>query len=338
MKYHKSSPSKSAFQHKLFLLLALLVIVASQPGPASGLDLPGQRRSRGGLFPDGSGATPDEFVIKLTDPAKIQHARNILNGKEKDLIRVKGRIIKQGVAWNPPWSFHYDPDSIGFFAVAIEVCDASIGYVESFLAEAGGAFLPGNVWCPFSSRLLKEIPPPSGVNGLTSISAASYKRVGLAPESIVTAYGQGLALTTEAATSLPLPEQLGGTTVKIKDSAGIERLAPLFFVSPVQVNYLIPKGTTPGMATVTVTNLNNVAVTEWTQVLNLAPGLFTANSDGWGPPAGFAVRLKADGSQRFEPLAMTPQPKNSFRSSLNSGRRVSSSFWRSLAQACASPA
>ena len=64
--------------------------------------------------------------------------------------------------------------------------------------------------------------------------------MGLASEAIAAAFGTGLATTTSAATTLPLPTQLAGTTVKIKDSAGIERLAPLFFVSPTQVNYQIP--------------------------------------------------------------------------------------------------
>jgi uncharacterized protein (TIGR03437 family) len=254
----------------------------------------------------------DKFVIKLTDPAKIQHARDILSGKEKERIRVQGRIVKQAAAWNPPWSFHYDPQSIEFFAAAVEVCDSSVAYVESFLDEAGGAYLPGNIWCPWASRLLKEIPPPAVNSGLISTSAASYKRLGLAPESIVAAYGSELALTTEVATTLPLPEKLAGTTVKLKDSAGSERFAPLFFVSPAQVNYLAPAGTAPGLATVTVTNANNVVVSEWTQVLNIAPGLFTANSGGWGPPAGFAVRVKADGSQRFEPLAHYDAAKKEF--------------------------
>jgi uncharacterized protein (TIGR03437 family) len=202
--------------------------------------------------------------------------------------------------------------SIEFFAAAVEVCDGSIAYVESFLDEAGGAFLPGNIWCPWTSRLIGEIPPPAGSNDLISVSAASYKRVGLAPESIIAAYGTGLAVRTEAAYTLPLPVTLAGTTVRIKDNIGVEHFAPLFFVSPTQVNYLVPHGAMPGLATVTITNGNGVAVSEWTQVLNLAPGLFTANSGGWGPPVGFAVRHKADGSQQFELLARYDNVKKEF--------------------------
>jgi hypothetical protein len=99
----------------------------------------------------------DNFVIKLTDPAKIQKARDLVSGKDKTATQVTGIIVKQAACYNPPWSFHYDPDSIGFFDSATEVCDASIAYTESFLNDAGGAFLPDNRWCPWGSRLLREI-------------------------------------------------------------------------------------------------------------------------------------------------------------------------------------
>lgn len=98
-----------------------------------------------------------EFVIELTDESKIQQARNILNGTQKDETHVLGRIIKRPAPYNPKWNFQLDPASISFFSMAIEVCDASIPYVEDHLDEAGGPFLPGLYWCPWSSRLVKEI-------------------------------------------------------------------------------------------------------------------------------------------------------------------------------------
>ena len=99
----------------------------------------------------------DQFVIELTDESKIQEARNILNGTEKDKTHVVGRIIKRPAPYNPKWSYQLDPASISFFSFAIEVCDANIGYVEDHLDEAGGPFLPGLYWCPWTSRLVKEI-------------------------------------------------------------------------------------------------------------------------------------------------------------------------------------
>jgi len=97
------------------------------------------------------------FVIELTDESKIQQARNILNGTETNDTHVMGKIIKTSAPYNPKWSYVLDPASISFFGYAIEVCDASIPYVEDHLDEAGGAFLPGGFWCPWSSRLVTEI-------------------------------------------------------------------------------------------------------------------------------------------------------------------------------------
>lgn len=97
------------------------------------------------------------FVIELHDAAKIAHARRILAGQEHSCVGIQGTIIKSSAPYNPDWSFHLDPESIDFFELAAEVCDASICYVEQHLEEVGGATLPDSHWCPWSSRLVDEI-------------------------------------------------------------------------------------------------------------------------------------------------------------------------------------
>jgi hypothetical protein len=87
-----------------------------------------------------------------------------------------------------------------------------------------------------------------------SVSAASYGASELARDSIAIAFGASLARATLSAL-LPLHPSIAGTTVRVKDSAGVERLAPLFFVSPTQVNYQVPAGTSIGGATITVTSV-----------------------------------------------------------------------------------
>ncbi|OIJ87728.1 calmodulin-binding protein [Streptomyces sp. MUSC 14] len=104
--------------------------------------------------------THEDFVIELTDPAKIEHARELVNGETTDRPHVIGRILKRTAPYNPRWSYHYNPDTTDFFDVSIEVCDATIPYVEDHLDEAGGAFLPGLYFCPWTSRLVREIPRP----------------------------------------------------------------------------------------------------------------------------------------------------------------------------------
>jgi uncharacterized protein (TIGR03437 family) len=130
-----------------------------------------------------------------------------------------------------------------------------------------------------------------GAGGFASASAASYASGALAAGSIATGYGQGLASGTGEATSQPPPTTLAGTNVKVKDSTGVERQAPLFFVSPSQINYLVPVGTAAGAATVTVTSAGQITATGVTSIEPVAPGLFTANFDGRGVPAAVAVSV-----------------------------------------------
>jgi hypothetical protein len=105
-------------------------------------------------FTDYSGK---EFVFRLTNKDRIAEARRILSGEETMSTHVMGRIRKQRADYNPGWDFYLDPDTISFFTMAIEVCDSSIEYTNDHLDEACGPFLPGCFWCPWSSRLTREV-------------------------------------------------------------------------------------------------------------------------------------------------------------------------------------
>jgi uncharacterized protein (TIGR03437 family) len=147
---------------------------------------------------------------------------------------------------------------------------------------------------------------------VTSVSAASYEGDTLAAESVVAAFGSDLASTTSVANSVPLPTALAGTTVKITDSVGTEYLAPLFFVSPTQINYQIPPDAATGPAIVEVMREDGASSFGTTLIDMVAPGLFTANASGQGAPAAVALRIKADGSQSFEPVARFDPAQNKF--------------------------
>jgi uncharacterized protein (TIGR03437 family) len=138
---------------------------------------------------------------------------------------------------------------------------------------------------------------------VTSVSAASYDTSGLASDSIAAAFGSNLATVTEVSGTLPLPTEIVGTRVKVKDSAGVERWAPLFFVSPGQINYQVPPGTATGMATVTILIGNDTIAQGTVPVSATSPGIFTANSSGVGVPAAQLIRVKPDGSQILEGIA-----------------------------------
>lgn len=135
------------------------------------------------------------------------------------------------------------------------------------------------------------------------VSAASFSADELASESLATVFGLDLATTTQVAETLPLPFELAGTRVTVTDSEGVERLAPLLFVSPEQINFQVPAGTATGFATVTITRSDGALSIATVNTGSTAAGLFTANADGRGVAAAVVLRLKADGTQSFEPVS-----------------------------------
>jgi len=92
----------------------------------------------------------------------------------------------------------------------------------------------------------------------------------------------------------------------------MERAAPLFFVSPMQVNYQIPPGTALGPASVTITSGAGKVSLGTALISTVAPGLFAANGNGQGVAAAVALRIKANGSQSFEPIAQLDPGQNRF--------------------------
>jgi uncharacterized protein (TIGR03437 family) len=138
---------------------------------------------------------------------------------------------------------------------------------------------------------------------ITTVSTASYAAgAPLAPDSAASGFGPMLAGSTLVAEGQPLPESLAGVTVTVRDSAGIERPSPLFFVSPTQINFLVPRLTATGPASVKVSNSGQVVSYGLLDVEPVAPGLLTANLDGRGAPLGLVFRVSPDGSRSWQNL------------------------------------
>ena len=136
-----------------------------------------------------------------------------------------------------------------------------------------------------------------------SVSAADYRAVNAhAPEAIASIFGSALATTQAAAVATPLPTTLGGTTVTIKDSLGVERLAPLFFVDRAQVNYQVPAGIATGWAYLTIRSGDGTVSYATANIVPTAFSVFTADSTGAGVPAAYLQRVRANGSQTIEPV------------------------------------
>jgi len=140
------------------------------------------------------------------------------------------------------------------------------------------------------------------VTPLAVTSAASYSNEVVAPESIVATFGINLASGTGQATQQPLPTSLGGVTVTVRDSTGVERPAPLFFVSPGQINFQIPSEVGPGSALVESFVDGQIASRGTIRVNSTAPAIFTADSSGRGYPAAALLRYRGNQLVAVEPV------------------------------------
>ena len=173
--------------------------------------------------------------------------------------------------------------------------------------EAGVSATPA-----FRMTVFEAARPPVEDPVLCSVSAASLALGFVAPESIVSGFGANLSTATESAGSIPLPTTLAGVSVSVKDRTGSERVAPLFYASPGQLNYQVPPGTAVGEASVSVLAGGNSVALGNLQVALVAPALFAVNANGKGPAAALALRVRPDSSETYEPVAQFDQAQNSF--------------------------
>jgi uncharacterized protein (TIGR03437 family) len=136
--------------------------------------------------------------------------------------------------------------------------------------DASGAQWSQSFSLPFLGPL-----PPIQIGGVSN--AASGQQV-FAPGMLMSIYGSQLAPITQVAGAIPLLGFMGGITVTVNGFG-----APLYYVSPSQVNVQIPYETLPGTATVKVNNGPQSASFTFT-VTPSGVGIFAAN----GAPVPFA--------------------------------------------------
>ena len=149
----------------------------------------------------------------------------------------------------------------------------------------------GNVSVTFTATAIPNIPRPSLLAGAVVNGATFGSGAPLAPGSIVSIFGRNLAESNAFAGSVPLPTSLQTTRVLLSTSLGEVEL-PLFFVSPQQVNALLPYDMAAGVyrLSVEVESVRGNAVE--VPIASFAPGIFTMSSNGRGE----GIVLKEDGS------------------------------------------
>ncbi|MCW5963725.1 MAG: hypothetical protein KIT83_06790 [Bryobacterales bacterium] len=170
---------------------------------------------------------------------------------------------------------------------------------------------PGEAWCTATVRkrddatrtlsakftLRWDRPGNRSVNGHlhAATHGASFSRAHISPNSIFSLFGTNLADHTETPSALPLPTTLAGSRIVLRDQHNQTWDCPLFYVSPLQINALIPPYVPPGAIVVELHRNNVLRSVHPLTLPTVAPGIFLA--EGRVAPAATAV-LVDGGNQR----------------------------------------
>lgn len=113
------------------------------------------------------------------------------------------------------------------------------------------------------------VPAATGMAYLNSASFAA----GVSPGMILSLFDPGVTLANgiQSAGGLPLPPTMQGTTVTVNQVP-----APLYYVSPTQLNIQVPYEAGPGPATVAVSNAAGAIASQSIYINAVAPGIFLA--------------------------------------------------------------
>jgi uncharacterized protein (TIGR03437 family) len=136
-----------------------------------------------------------------------------------------------------------------------------------------------------ASVVVTVTTPPAGTPpSVASVTNAASFRQSFAPGALVSIFGAQLAPASAKASRVPLPLDLAGVSVTVN---GVR--APLFYVSPGQLNVQIPYEAPVGTQSVLRITNNGQSVSTFINVSAVAPGVFTDQS-GTLVPTGRAAR------------------------------------------------
>jgi uncharacterized protein (TIGR03437 family) len=157
---------------------------------------------------------------------------------------------------------------------------AGPGYDQATGLGSVDAYRLVAAWAGANSITGPRSTAPPSIGGLTN--AASFRQI-YAPGMILSVFGTQLAPSSQSAPGVPLPSGMAGVSAAIN---GIP--APLYYVSPGQLNLQIPYEAGVGPA-ILVVNDNGQTASQGFTIAALAPGIFT-DQNGVVVPFGSAAR------------------------------------------------
>jgi uncharacterized protein (TIGR03437 family) len=164
----------------------------------------------------------------------------------------------------------------------------------------GGTDPGGRTW---SQQLSVQFLPSPTTSKISGVSNGATFGASFAPGMVMSVFGSQLAVGAVAAASVPLPTVMSGVSATVNGFT-----APLYYVSPGQLNLQLPYQVAPGPATLTV-NTSGGTVSYGFTVSAVAPGIFMGGGNALVPSStarrGDFVTLFMTGAGAVTPSVAT---------------------------------
>lgn len=267
--------------------------------------------------PDEAGAFEDWFEVfnpgtsavdmggmYITDnpnnPTKWQVPAGVTIAAGGRLVFIADGETTQG-SRHTSWSLSADGESVSIYDTDGKTLIDTVSFGPQFTDVAIGRTTDGAV----DLSLFSPATPGAANSGAISNwirNGAGYQIAPVAPNAVVSIFAAGLATSTVSTPSTTLPTSLGGLSVTLTPTQGTSLTAPLYFVSPNQVNFLVPASAADGKYSVAIRKADGSTVNGTLLVRKVSPALFSANADGLGVGLLAAIRGTFAGVQTNLPV------------------------------------
>jgi uncharacterized protein (TIGR03437 family) len=163
------------------------------------------------------------------------------------------------------------------------------GDLVTFSYDTRSLYTTGPVVIDLFQALLRPVIATS-TDEVKMVNAASFDDSQVARGSLVSIFGTNLSSVMAQAGSTNLPFELGGVTVSTNSF-----VARLIYVSPTQINLLLPDNLPQASEMAFTVNNNGLLSNGKVRLVDASPGIFTVAGDGKGPAAAQCGKLSADG-------------------------------------------
>lgn len=227
--------------------------------------------------PDANG-NPWRFQLTLTEEAGVGTTVTSLtiNG-----VSYSSQIASLFTSAGSPWPSSTPPAIAAHGQITASIGLKNLSVPVTVPIVVGGVDASGATW---TSQFSLAFSGPQVHVTIAGVSNAASGQQVFAPGEIIAVYGTGFANFTQVSSALPLPQFLAGFEATINGNP-----APIYYVSPNQVNLQIPYETSTGRASLVLGNSYENAPTYTLTVASAAPGIFMF-SDGFVNPSRTAAR------------------------------------------------